>query len=150
MFDLCSDGYIQNTGTATPAWQAALGNDIDSGRHVAVVNQAFARAYFEAKTSRAKIKFNAFDEIPETPHDAYSRSLASSQISETGADRTAGTRGVSPVLNLRVGHRVILAKTAVDPKSLLPSVQREIWTVDSNAAVASSGSVKDLLAEGSR
>jgi ABC-type antimicrobial peptide transport system permease subunit len=35
----------------------------------------------------------------------------------------------------------------VDPKTLLASVQREVWAVDSNAAVTRSGSIKDLLAE---
>src|SRR5258707_14946395 len=44
------------------------------------------------------------------------------------------------------GRRIILARTAVDPKSLLADVQREIWAVDSNAAVVQSRSIQDLLA----
>jgi putative ABC transport system permease protein len=42
---------------------------------------------------------------------------------------------------------MVMATTVVQPKSLLPSVQREVWAVDSNAAVTQSGSVKDLLGE---
>jgi putative ABC transport system permease protein len=46
-----------------------------------------------------------------------------------------------------IGERFILASTSVDPKSLLTNLQREVWAVDPNAAVASSGSIKDALAE---
>jgi ABC-type antimicrobial peptide transport system permease subunit len=35
----------------------------------------------------------------------------------------------------------------MDPKLLLASVQREIWAVDSNAAVTSNGSIQSLLNE---
>src|SRR2546427_6830151 len=72
MFDLCSDGYIQTLGLRLLRGRLLSETDIDSGRHVAVVNQAFARAYFGSENPLGqKIKFNAFDEIPETPHDAY-------------------------------------------------------------------------------
>jgi putative ABC transport system permease protein len=149
MFDLCSDGYIQTLGLRLLRGRLLSETDIDSGRHVAVVNQAFARAYFGSENPLGqKIKFNAFDEIPETPHDAYFEVVGVvTDFRNRGLIEPLAPEAFLPYSISGFGHRVILAKTAVDPKSLLPSVQREIWTVDSNAAVANSGSVKDLLAE---
>jgi putative ABC transport system permease protein len=149
MFDLCSDGYIQTLGLRLLRGRLLSETDIDSGRHVAVVNQAFARAYFGSENPLGqKIKFNAFDEIPETPHDAYFEVVGVvADFRNRGLIEPLAPEAFLPYSISGFGHRVILAKTAVDPKSLLPSVQREIWTVDSNAAVANSGSVKDLLAE---
>jgi ABC-type antimicrobial peptide transport system permease subunit len=46
-----------------------------------------------------------------------------------------------------IGERFIVARTSVAPKSLLASVQREIWAVDPNAAITSNGSIQSLLAE---
>jgi len=149
MFDFCSDGYIQTLGLRLQRGRLLSETDIDSGRHVAVINQAFARAYFGSENPLGqKVKFNAFDEIPETPHDAYFEVVGIvTDFRNRGLIEPLSPEAFLPYSISGFGHRVILAKTAVDPKSLLPSVQREIWTVDSNAAVASSGSVKDLLAE---
>ena len=36
-------------------------------------------------------------------------------------------------------------KTALDPHSLLKSVQREIWAVDPHVALSASGSIEDIL-----
>src|SRR5258708_14956139 len=77
-----------------------------------------------------------------------SRSLGWSQTSETEACwNPRRPRLSSRIPSPGFGHRVILANTAVDPSSLRPSVQGEIWMVDSNAAITRSGSIQDLLAE---
>jgi hypothetical protein len=38
-----------------------------------------------------------------------------------------------------------VAKTTVDPKTLLASVQREVWAVDADAAAQESGSIESFL-----
>ena len=149
MVDLCGEAYFQTLSLRLLRGGVLSETDIDSARHVAVVNQAFARAYFGSENPLGqKIKFNIFDELPETPHDAYFQIIGVvADFRNRGLLEPPSPEAFLPYTITGFGDRVILARTAVDPKSLLASVQREIWAVDSNAAVTRSGSIKDLLAE---
>jgi putative ABC transport system permease protein len=149
MIDLCSETYFQTLGLGLLRGRLLSETDIDSARHVAVVNQAFARAYFGSENPLGQeIRFNVFDQLPETPHDAYFEVIGMvTDFRNQGLLEPPTPEAFVPFSISGVGHRVILAETAVDPKSLLASVQREVWAVDSNAAVTRSGSIKDLLAE---
>jgi len=149
MVDLCSEGYFQTLGLQLLRGRLLSETDVDSARHVAVINQTFARAYFGSEEPLGqKIKFDIFDELPETPHNTYFEVVGVvTDFRNRGLVEPPAREAFLPHSITGFGHRVILAKTAVDPNALRASVQREIWAVDSNAAVANSRSVKDLLAE---
>ena len=149
MVDLCSEAYFQTLSLRLLSGSVLSETDIDSARHVAVVNQAFARAYFGSENPLGqKIKFNVFDELPETPRDAYFQIIGVvTDFRNRGLLEPPSPEAFLPYTITGFGQRVILARTAVDPKSLLAGVQSEIWAVDSNAAVTRSGSIKNLLAE---
>jgi putative ABC transport system permease protein len=149
MLDLCTESYFQTLDLGLLRGRLFSETDIDSARHVAVVNQAFGRTYFGSENPLGqKIKFNIFDQLPETPHDAYFEVIGVvTDFRNQGLLEPPSPEAFLPFSTSGVGQRVIFAKTAVAPKSLLASVQREIWAVDSNAAVTRSGSIKDLLAE---
>ena len=147
--DLCSETYFQTLGMRLLRGRLLSQTDIDSARLVTVVNEAFVRAYFANEDALGqKIKFNVFDQLPETPHDAYFEivGVVSNFKNRRLLDPPAPEAFV-PHSITEFGERTILATTAVDPKSLLPSVQREIWAVDPSAAVTHSGSIQDFLAE---
>ncbi len=149
MVDLCSEAYFQTLSLRLVSGRVLSETDIDSARHVAVVNQALARAYFGSENPLGqKIKFNVFDELPETPRDAYFQIIGVvTDFRNRGLLEPPSPEAFLPYTITGFGQRVILARTAVDPKSLLAAVQSEIWAVDSNAAVTRSGSIKNLLAE---
>jgi putative ABC transport system permease protein len=149
MVDLCGEAYFQTLGLRLLRGRLLSEADIDSARHVAVVNQAFARAYFSGEDPLGqKVKFNVFDQLPDTPRDAYFEVIGViTDFKNRGLLEPSLPEAFLPYSITGFGERNILATTAVDPKSLLASVQREIWAVDSNAAVTRSGSMKDLLAE---
>jgi len=149
MVDLCSEGYFQTLGLQLLRGRLLSETDINSARHVAVVNQAFARTYFPGEDPLGqKIKFDVFDELPETPHNAYFEVVGVvTDFRNRGLLEPPAHEAFLPYSITGFGDRTILARTVVDPNALRASVQREIWTVDSNAAVAASRSVKDLLAE---
>ena len=148
MVELCSETYFQTLGLRLLRGRLLSESDIDSARHVAVINQAFARTYFGSENPLGqKIKFNIFDLLPDTPRDAYFEVIGMiPDFRNRGLLIPLEPEAFIPHSITGLGHRIILARTAVDPKFLLAGVQREVWAVDSNAAVVQSGSIKDLLA----
>lgn len=149
MVDLCSETYFQTLGLRLLRGRLLSEADIDAARHVAVVNQAFVHAYFGSEDPLGqKIKFNDFDQLPETPHDAYFEVVGViTDFKNRGLVEPVEPEAFLPHSITGAGDRMVMATTVVTPKSLLPSVQREVWAVDSNAAVTQSGSVKDFLGE---
>ncbi len=69
---LVSDGYFQTLGLRLLRGRFLSQLDVDSARQVTVVNDALARQFFanEDPVGR-RIKFNGFDRLPHTVHDAY-------------------------------------------------------------------------------
>jgi putative ABC transport system permease protein len=149
MVDLCGESYFQTLGIRLLRGRLISETDIGSAGAVAVVNQAFARAYFGNEDPLGqKIKFDVFDQMPGTPHDAYFEVIGMvADFRNRGLQESPTPEAFLPYSITGIGERFIVARTAVDPKSLLASVQREIWAVDSNAAVTSNGSIQNLLAE---
>ena len=149
MMELCGEPYFQILGIRLLRGRLISETDVGSARHVAVVNEAFATTYFGSEDPLGqKIKFNVFDQLKGTPHDAYFEVVGVvADFRNRGLLEPSTPEAFLPYSITGIGERFILASTAVDPKSLLTSLQREIWAVDSNAAVSSSGSIKNLLAE---
>lgn len=147
--DLCGEDYFQTLGLRLLRGRLFSETDIDSARLVAVVNEAFARAYFGSENPLGqKFKVNVFDQLPETPHDAYFEIIGViADFKNRGLLEPPRPEAFVPYSITGFGERDILATTSVDPKSLLPSVQRAIWSVDSNAAITQSGSIQDFLTE---
>jgi predicted permease len=147
--DLCSETYFQTLGLRLLRGRLLSQTDIDSARQVAVVNEAFVHAYFGSENALGqKIKFKVFDDFPETPHDAYFEVVGViSDFKNRGLLEPPKPEAFLPHSITGFGERSILVTTATDPKSLLAGVQREIWGVDSSAAVTHSGSIQDFLTE---
>jgi putative ABC transport system permease protein len=149
MVELCGESFFQILGIRLLRGRLISETDVGSARHVAVVNEAFATTYFGSEDPLGqKIKFNVFDQLKGTPHDAYFEVVGVvADFRNRGLLEPPTPEAFLPHSITGIGERFILASTAVDPKSLLTRLQREVWAVDSNAAVTSSGSVKSLLAE---
>jgi putative ABC transport system permease protein len=149
MVELCGESYFQTLSLHLLRGRLLSKADIDSAKLVAVVNQAFAHTYFGSDDPLGQqIKINVFDELPETPHDAYFEVVGVvTDFKNRGLLEPPSPEAFLPHSITGVEDRNILATTAVDPKSLLASVQREVWAVDSNAAIIQSGSIRDVLTE---
>jgi putative ABC transport system permease protein len=149
MMELCGESFFQILGIRLLRGRLISETDVSSARRVAVVNEAFATTYFGSEDPLGqKIKFNVFDQLNGTPHDAYFEVVGVvADFRNRGLLEPPTPEAFLPYSITGIGERFILASTAVDPQSLLTRLQREVWAVDSNAAVASSGSIKNLLAE---
>jgi putative ABC transport system permease protein len=147
--DLCSETYFQTLGIRLLRGRFLSQPDIDSVGQVAVVNEAFVHAYFGSENVLGqKIKFAAFDELPEIPQEAYFEVIGVvSDFKNRGLLEPPRPEAFVPYSISGFRDRTILAATAVDPKTLFAGVQREIWAVDASAAVIRSGSMQDFIGE---
>jgi len=147
--NLCSQDYFQTLGLPLLRGRLFSEDDVESARHVAVINQTLARRFFGNDDPIGQtIKFNEFDTQPDSPRDAYF------EIIGIVADyRNAGLKN-QPVpealMPFTISPRLvpnILARTALNPNLLLKSVYQSVWAVDPEVGIGMSGSLGNLLDE---
>ena len=147
-FQLCSEGYFRTVGIRLRSGRLLSQSDIESGRHVAVVNQTLVKKLFGNEDPIGKsVKFSLLDIADQSLKNTYF------EIIGTAADlKNVGLEGTQPEAFLPYTvtgafERGILVRTAVEPMSLLESVRREIWSVDRGVALVMPGTVEGYLRE---
>ncbi len=146
--DLCDDEYFKTLGLPL-LWRRLLSeDDVASARHVIVINEKLARAYFKDEDPVGRtVKFNVLDQVPDMPRDIYFEIVGIvSDMKNVGLRDAPMPQAFMPysVTGVDTG-RAIMVKTAVAPLSLLPDISPEIWDVDSNVALSESGSIESYL-----
>jgi putative ABC transport system permease protein len=147
LFDTCSEAYFRTLKIPLLRGRLLSEDDVDSGRIVAVVNQTFVRNYFPNDDPIGQnFKFNVFDQIAQTPHDAYFEIIGVvADVKNQGLQDPPMPQAYIPYTVTAYANRAILVRTAVHPRFLLNSVRAEIWAVDRNVAFSEAGTLTDLL-----
>ena len=146
LFDVCSQDYFKTLHIPLLRGRLLSEDDVDSGRFVAVVNQTFARDYLGGDPLGRKFKFDAFDTIAQTPHDAYFEVVGVvSDVKNQGLRDAPMAQAYIPYTITAYANRSILVKTAVAPLSLLKNVRNEIWAVDRGVAIGNAGTLDNYL-----
>jgi putative ABC transport system permease protein len=147
--ELCSEGYFSTLNLHLLRGRLLTENDMQSARRVAVVNESLARKFFTGEDPIGKqIKFNVFDEIPDTPRDAYfeivgvvnnSRGLDfennQPKFAEPGM---AMPKGFVPYSFSGFGDRSIAMLTRVPPNSIANNVRQVLWSMDHDVVLVGS------------
>ena len=149
MVELCGEPYFQMLGLRLLRGRLISQTDIASARRVAVVNEAFATAYFAGGNPIGqKIKFNFFDQLPSTPRDAYFEVVGLvTDFRNHGLLEPPSAEAFLPYSVTGISARFILARTEVSPRTLLPRIKHDIWALNKKAAIDSAGSIQDVLTE---
>ncbi|HKQ86757.1 MAG TPA: ABC transporter permease [Candidatus Acidoferrales bacterium] len=146
LFDVCSEEYFKTLHIPLLRGRLLSEDDVDSARFVAVVNQTFARNYLGDDPIGRKFKFNVFDTIAQTPHNAYFEVVGIvSDVKNQGLQDAPMPQAYIPYTITAYANRAILVKTAVAPLSLLKSLREQIWAVDRNVAIGSAGTLDSYL-----
>lgn len=151
-YELCSPGYFETLELKLQRGRILLESDIASARHVMVVNETLARRFFPTEDPIGqKIKLNNFDQIADAPHDAYFEIIGVVRDFSNWDPRQPAPlpEAFLPLTITALGERIILARTAVPPDSVVPAVRNEIWAVDPKIAITWTGTLQGLLAENS-
>jgi len=146
---LCSEGYFKTLGLELIRGRTFSESDVESTRRLAVITQAFARQFFgQDDPIGRKIKLNVLDSLPETPHDAYFEIIGVvSDYRNAGVQSPPMPEVLVPYAVSPAGVPNIIAKTGTDPKTLLLSLSKAVWSVDPEVGIDMSGTLEDLLRE---
>jgi len=147
MFQLCSEGYFKTMGRHLLRGRLLTESDVDAARPVAVVNETLAKAYFGKEDPIGqKIKFNLFDELPQSPKDQYFEIIGVvADAKNRGLQQGIEPEAYVPYAITGAMERGILVRTGVEPLSTLMLVRREIWSVDRNVALTLTGTLEGYL-----
>lgn len=147
MFQLCSEGVFRTLQVRLLRGRLLAERDVDSGRHVAVVNQALAHKFFAGEDPIGRsVKFNLLDTIPDAPHDTFFEIIGVvDDVKNRGLQEPALPEAYLPYTITGAFERGVLVRTAVPPLSLLEKVRREIWSVDSGVALTFTGTMEEYL-----
>jgi putative ABC transport system permease protein len=147
MFQLCSEGYFKTMGRHLLRGRLLTESDVDAARPVAVVNDALAKAYFgQQDPIGQKIKFNQFDELPQSPKDQYFEIVGVvANAKNRGLQQDIEPEAYLPYSVTGAMERGVLVRTGVEPMSMLLLVRREIWAVDRNVALTFTGTLEGYL-----
>ncbi|MGB8476293.1 MAG: ABC transporter permease [Candidatus Acidiferrum sp.] len=153
--EMCSDGYFQTLGLPLLRGRFFSGDDVAAARDVMVVNEAFSRQYFPGENPLGqKVKLDIFDKpyfAAAAPHDTYFVII--------GIVRDFKTRGYDnpswqsfpqafvPYSVAGFNWRVFMARTSVDPASLLKHMGREVRALDPGVQISTSGTLEGSLRE---
>ena len=147
MVELCSESWFRTVGVPLVRGRLLSETDVDSARQVAVINQTLARRYFgQEDPIGQKIKFNALDQVPDTPHDAYFEIVGIvGDFKNDDLQHPPLPEGFIPYTFANYGRRGILVKTAGDPASMLKSVSRAVWSMDPDVALTQARPLQSFL-----
>jgi putative ABC transport system permease protein len=153
--EMCSDGYFQTLGLPLLRGRFFSEDDVLAARDVMIVNETFARQYFPNQDPlRQRVKLGEFD-LPNfaaaAPHDTYFEII--------GVVRDYKTRGYDtpswqsfphvfvPYSVAGFSWRLFMARTSVDPGSLLKNMGQEVHAIEPGVQIGSSGTLEASLRE---
>ena len=147
LFQLCSEGYFPTLGLKLQRGRLLSESDVESARHVAVINQTLAHNFFGSDDPIGRsVKFNFLDTVADAPHDTYFEIIGIvADAKNRGLQESPMPEAFLPYSITGTFERGVLVRTSVEPLSMLMSVRREIWSVDRGVALTFTGSLEDYL-----
>jgi putative ABC transport system permease protein len=147
LFQLVSENYFRTLELHVLHGSLLSEVDVDSARHVAVVNQLLARNYFKDEDPIGKtIKFNLLDQVPDAPHDVYFEIIGVvADAKNQGLQESPMPEAFVPYTITGAFDRGILVRTSSEPLLMLQPVRREVSAMDSNIPLTLTGSLEGYL-----
>jgi predicted permease len=128
--DGCSESLYRTLGLHLVRGRWLSRSDVDSARHVTVLNQTLARDFFAGSDPIGQqIEVKSFPEKSQTPREVIFQIVGViGDMKNFGPEQPAWPQAFIP--NTITGGGVLLVKTKVDASSLMPAVQNLVWDVD--------------------
>jgi len=147
LLDACSEDLSQVLGLRVLRGRFLSDADVNSARHVAVINLTLAHKYFSYDDAVGQqLKFGLLDQLPDAPHDASFEIVGVvSDVSNDSLQRPPMPQAYIPFSVVGFGGGTIIARTAVAPASLAATIHQQLWAVDPDAVLVEPGSLDAIL-----
>ncbi len=144
---LCTEGYFQTLGLPLLRGTLFSQNDVDSARHVVIVNQAFVRDRFGQENPIGHhVRFSDYETWPDWPHDPYFEIIGVvADAKNTGLQDPPRPEIYLPGTLASAPPRGIMVSTTGNPSTTLRQVRAEISAVNPNVAIGETGTIANRL-----
>jgi putative ABC transport system permease protein len=148
-----SEDYFQTLGVPLLSGRDFSEDDVNAGRHVMVINQAFVREYFPNEDPLGrKVKLAALDQAyRDAPRDTYFEIVGVvANYKSRDYENPSWQEFPEAFIPYSVEMfywRTIMARTSVDVSAVLGSVAKEVQSVDPGVAIGISGTLEASLRE---
>jgi putative ABC transport system permease protein len=148
-----SEDYFQTLGVRLLRGRDFSEDDVNAGRHVVVINQAFARQYFPSEDPLGrKVKLAALDQAyRDAPRDTYFEVVGVvANYKSRDYENPSWQEFPEAFIPYSVEMfywRTIMARTSVDASAVLGSVAKEVQAIDPGVAIGISGTLEASLHE---
>jgi len=149
----CSESYFALLGVPLLRGTLFSKDEVEAGRHVVVINEAFARQYFVNEDPIGRmVKFELFDRpyLP-APRDTYFEIVGIVGNFKTrdydNPSWQSPPQAFVPFSVANYSWRSFLLTSAVDPTSLLKEINHELIALDRGVRVYKSNTIEGALKE---
>jgi len=144
---LCTEGYFQTLDRSLLRGSLFTQNDIDSTRHVVVVNQKFIRDHFGEENPIGKqVRFSDFETLADWPRDPYFEIIGViAYAHNSGLQDSPRPEIYLPATLTSDGPRNVLVRTTVGQLAILPQIRGVLAEVDPDIAIGETGTITSLL-----
>ena len=146
-FVMCSEGYFQ-TLSRTLLRGAVFGrSDVDSARHVVVVNQSFVQDHFgEGNPLGHKVRFSDLETLADWPREPYFEIIGVvADAKNNGLKEPLRPEIYIPATLTGAGPHNIMVRAVAYSPGVLAEIRRHFSDIDSNIAIGETGSIASLM-----
>ena len=144
----CTEGYFQTLGLTLRRGRLFSRGDIDSARHLVIVNETFVREHFGEETPIGQqVKFSDYETWPDWPHDSSFEIVGVvSDAKNTGLQDVPRPELYLPdTLAGAIRPAGIMVRAIVDPALILREIDTEISAADPDVVVSEAGTLATRL-----
>jgi putative ABC transport system permease protein len=145
--NFCTEGYFQTLGLPLLRGTLFSQNDVDSARHVVIVNRTFVRDRFGGENPIGQqVRFSDYETWPDWPHDPYFKIIGVvADAKNSGLQDPSRPEIYLPGTLASAPPRGIMVSTTGNPQAILRQIRAEISAVDPNVAIGEAGTIATRL-----
>jgi putative ABC transport system permease protein len=145
--NFCTEGYFQTLGLPLLRGTLFSQNDVDSARHVVIVNRTFVGDRFgEGNPIGQQVRFSDYETWPDWPHDPYFKILGVvADAKNSGLQDLPRPEIYLPGTLASAPPRGIIVSITGNPAAILQQIRAEISAVDPNVAIGEAGTIAARL-----
>jgi putative ABC transport system permease protein len=144
--ELCSDGYFRTLGMRLLQGRDFTADDLNANRKVAVVNHALVERHLKGVAPVGRtIALKLRNDDGQTEDRTFEIVGVVSDAKNDGVTDPPGPEIFLPSSAAPTMSRGLVMRTAGPPMLMVPSVKREIWSVDRGVAISDAEAVTEYL-----